>query len=208
MPQKQRMEYFRLLLDYLAWIEHQFLSGIRDSRKAGNLWGMMRGVGGVRKSIDQSWLAKCLGLGLLCEVLSEFRKRLLGKRPALFKSGQWHFHQDNVPVHNSILVIDYLTKMGMKTVPHRPYSPHLAPLWLLVIPLAQRLSLWDNWGDERGSDECHWHAHTRGLPWSLPEVVGMVQVYCSRRRLLRRRLVFHVCSINKNAHTKKVWKLI
>ena len=27
---------------------------------------MMRGVGGVRKSIDQSRLAKGLGLGLLC----------------------------------------------------------------------------------------------------------------------------------------------
>ena len=44
------------------------LRGIRDSRKAGSLWGMMRGVGGVRKSIHQSWLAKGLelGLGLLC----------------------------------------------------------------------------------------------------------------------------------------------
>ena len=42
------------------------LSGIRDSRKAGSLWGMMRGVGGVRKSEHQSWLAKELGLGLLC----------------------------------------------------------------------------------------------------------------------------------------------
>ena len=30
------------------------------------MWGMMRGVGGVRKSIHQSWLAKGLGLGLLC----------------------------------------------------------------------------------------------------------------------------------------------
>ena len=67
MPQK-RMECFTLLFDHLAWIEHQFLSGIRDSRKAGSLWGMMRGVGGVRKSIHQSWLAKGLwfGLGLLC----------------------------------------------------------------------------------------------------------------------------------------------
>ena len=65
MPQK-RMECFRLLFNHLAWIEHQFLSGIRDSRKAGSLWGMMRGVGGVRKSIHQSWLAKGLGLGLLC----------------------------------------------------------------------------------------------------------------------------------------------
>ena len=27
-------------------------------KKAGSLWGMMRGVAGVRKSIYQSWLAK------------------------------------------------------------------------------------------------------------------------------------------------------
>ena len=52
--------------DHLAWIEHQFLSGVRDSRKAGSLWGMMRGVRGVRKSEHQSWLAKGLWLGLLC----------------------------------------------------------------------------------------------------------------------------------------------
>ena len=49
------------------------------------------------------------------EALREFSKRFLGKRPALFKSGQWHFHSDNTPVHNSILVTDYLTKMGIKT---------------------------------------------------------------------------------------------
>ena len=60
------MECFRLLFDHLAWIEHQFLSGIRDSRKPGSLWGMMRGVRGVRKSIHHSWLAKGLGLELLC----------------------------------------------------------------------------------------------------------------------------------------------
>ena len=61
---KKRMECFRLLLEHLAWIEHQFLSGIRDSRKPGSLWGMMRGVGGVIKSEHQSLLAK--GLWLLC----------------------------------------------------------------------------------------------------------------------------------------------
>ena len=65
MPQK-RMECFRLLLEHLAWIELEFLSGIRDSSKPGSLWGMMRGVGGVKKSIHHSWLAKALGLGLLC----------------------------------------------------------------------------------------------------------------------------------------------
>ena len=41
-------------------------------------------------------------------------------RPALFKSGQWHFQQDNAPVHNSFLVTDYLTKMSIKTLPHPP----------------------------------------------------------------------------------------
>ena len=51
-------------LEHLAWVERQ--SGIRDSRKTGSLWGMMRGVGGVRKSVHQSWLAKRFGLGLLC----------------------------------------------------------------------------------------------------------------------------------------------
>ena len=61
------------------------------------------------------------------KVLREFRERFRRKRPALFKSGQWHFHQDNAPVHNSILVTDYLTKMCFKTVPHRPYCPDLAP---------------------------------------------------------------------------------
>ena len=66
------------------------------------------------------------------EVLREFRKRFRQKKPALFKSGQWHFHQDNAPVHNSILVTDYLTKMCIKTVHQPSYSPDLAPcdFWL------------------------------------------------------------------------------
>ena len=61
------------------------------------------------------------------EVLWEIRKR-----PILFKSGQWHFHHGNAPVHNSILVTDYLTKIDLKTVSHSPYSPDLSPcdFWL------------------------------------------------------------------------------
>ena len=52
--------------------------------------------------------------------------------PALFKSGQWHFHEDNASVHNSILVTDYLSNMGIKTVPQPHYSPDFAPcdFWL------------------------------------------------------------------------------
>ena len=135
------------------------------------------------------------------------RKRFLGKRPALFKTGQWNLHQNNTPIHNFILVTDYLTKMGIKTVPQPPYSPDLAPCDFWLFP--RLWLLWDNWGDERGCDEGDWHAHTRGRRWGLPEVVGMVQqVHCSRRRLLRRELEFHVCTINKRDYTTKVWKLI
>ena len=67
------------------------------------------------------------------EVLRELRKRFRRKSPAFFKSGQWHFHhQDNAPVHNSIVVTDYFSKMGIKAVAHPPYSPDLAPcdFWL------------------------------------------------------------------------------
>ena len=75
------------------------------------------------------------------EVLREFRKTFRRKRPALFKSGQWHFHQDNTPVHNFILVTDYLNKMGTKTVLHPPYSPDLVPCDIWLFPeLKEKLS--------------------------------------------------------------------
>ena len=67
-------------------------------------------------------------------VLREFRKRFRRKRPALFKLGQWHFQQNNVLVHNSILVTDYLTKMGIKTIPHPPYSPDHTPCDFCLFP--------------------------------------------------------------------------
>ena len=119
------MECFRLLFDHLAWIEHQFLSGIRNSRKAGSLWGMMRDGVGVRKSIDQGWLAKGFGLGLLCwgfkgiqeEIpLLEASTHQIGS--VAFPPGQCTSPQFR-PCH-------YLSKKGIKTVPHRPYSPYLA----------------------------------------------------------------------------------
>ena len=84
-----RMGFFRLLLEYLAWIEHQFLSGIRDSRKARSLWGMMRGVGGVRKSIHQSWLAT--GLGLLCWGFKGVLEEILSEEASTLQFGSVEF---------------------------------------------------------------------------------------------------------------------
>ena len=120
------------------------------------------------------------------EVLREFRKRFLGKRPALFKLGQWHFHRDNAPVHNSILVRDSLTKMGIKTVPLPPCRPNLTPCDFWLFPKLKEKTVIDTLTEK----DCN--------------VVGTVQqVHCSRRRLFRRGLEFHMCTINKSAHTKK-----
>ena len=135
MPPQKRMECFRLLFDHLAWIEHEFLSGIRDSRKTGSPWGLMRWVGGVRKSIHQSWLAKGLGLVLLCWGFKGIQEEVPSEEASTLQIGSVAFPpgQCTSPqLHNSIPVTDYLTKMGIKTVPYRPYSPDLAPsdFWL------------------------------------------------------------------------------
>ena len=128
------MECFRLLLDNLVWIEHQFLSGIRDSRKPGSLWGMMRGLRGVRKSIHQNWLAKGLGLGLLCwgfkgvqeEILSEEANTLqIGS--VAFPPGQCTSPQLH-PCHR-LFDQDGLQDISSASLYARPCS-----LWLLVIP--------------------------------------------------------------------------
>ena len=141
MPQK-RMWCFRLLLEHLAWIDDQFLSGIRDSTKR-------------RESVkDDEWCGRSKEVNtpeLICQrvrckvTLLRFSKRFLWKRPALFKSGQWLFHQDNTPVHNSILVTDYFTKIGIKTVPQPPYRPDLAPcdFWLFPnLRVMKQLGRW------------------------------------------------------------------
>ena len=124
------MECFRLLFDHLACIKHQFLSCIRDSRKAGSLWGVMTGGGKVRKSIHQSWLAKGLGLGLglLCWGFKGVQEKIPSEETSTLQIGSVAFP----PIDNSFLVTDSLRKMGIKSVPHRSYSPNLAPcdFWL------------------------------------------------------------------------------
>ena len=92
---QKRMKYFRLLLEHLAWIDYQFLSGIRDLRKAGSLWGMMRGVGGVKKSIHQSWLAK--GLGLLCWGFKGVQEEIPSKEASTLQIGSVAMHQSTTP---------------------------------------------------------------------------------------------------------------
>ena len=67
------------------------MSDIRDSRKAGSLWGMRRGVGEVRKSIQQSWLAKGLGLGLLCVGFKGVQEEIPSEEASTFQIGSVAF---------------------------------------------------------------------------------------------------------------------
>ena len=124
------MECFRLLLEHLAWIEHRFSSGIRDSRMAGNLWG----VGGVRQSIHQSWLAKGLGLLLFWWGFKEGQKDISSEQASTFQigsvecpPGQYtrpHLHSCHRPFEQ-----DWHQDSSYASQLSRPCS-----LWLLVIP--------------------------------------------------------------------------
>ena len=109
-------------------------SVVRDSKMAGSLWGMIRGVGGVRKSIHHSWLAKGLGLALLCwgfkgvqeEILSEEASTLhIG--PVAFPPGQYTSPQPH-PCHR-LFDQDGHPDSFSASLQSRPCS-----LWLLVTP--------------------------------------------------------------------------
>ena len=78
------------------------------------------------------WLAKGLGLALGF-VLWGFKRvqvEISSEEASTLHIGSVAFP----PVHNSILDTDYLTKMGIKTVAHRPYSPVLAPCDFCLFP--------------------------------------------------------------------------
>ena len=117
------------------------------------------------------------------------------------------FHQDNAPVNNSILVTDYLTKMGIKK------QFLILPIVQALLPVTfgyslstetvvmRQLKWWKRlWRrsltrshkrTSMGSSRSCWNCITSALqPEELQE--------------------FQVCTLNKSAHTKKkkIWKLI
>ena len=51
------------------------------------MWGMMGNVGGVRKSIHQSWLAKGLRLRLLCWGFKGVQEEIPSEKASTFQIG-------------------------------------------------------------------------------------------------------------------------
>ena len=178
-----------------------FLSGIRDSRKAGSLWGMIRSVRGVRKSDHQGWLAKGLGLGLglLCWGFKEVQEEIPLEEASTLQIRSEHFHRDNVPVHKSIFVLDYLTKMGIRTVPQLPIVQTLLPVTFAYSLSSEAIVMRQlrRWKRLWRRSLTRSHKKTSMGPsrscWN-----GKIS-HCSRRKLLRRGLEFHVYTINKSA---------
>ena len=133
---KKSMQCFRMLFDHLAWIQHQFFNGIRDSRKARSLWAMMIGVGGVRKSIHQSWLGKGLeiGIGLLCSGNKGVQERIPSEEASTLQIGSVAFSPEQCtrprlhPCHR-LFDQDGHQDSCSASRKSRPCS-----LWLLVIP--------------------------------------------------------------------------
>ena len=94
----------------------------------------MRGMGGVRKSEHQSWLAKGLGLGLLCWGFKGVQEEIPSEEASTLQIGSVAFPPGQCTSSQLHLVTDYLTKMGIKTVCHPPYSQDLAPCDFCLFP--------------------------------------------------------------------------
>ena len=127
------MECFRLLFEHLAWIKQQFFEWhkrfkegreyVRDDERCGRNKKV-----NTPELIDQ-WVRVrvCWGFkGVQEQITSEEASTLLIE-PVTFPPGRWISPQ-------FILVTDYLTKMGIKTVPQPPYSPDIAPCEFWLFP--------------------------------------------------------------------------
>ena len=193
----------------LAWMEHQFLSGIRDSRKAGSLWGMIRGVGGVRKSTDQSWLAKGLGLGLICSGFEGVQEEIPSEEASTLQIGSVAFpagqctspqlhpchrlfdqngHQDSsseFPIVQTLLPVTFGYSLSSGAVVMRQLRRWKRLWWRSLTHSHKRTSM--------GLSRSCWNGTTSALQ---PEEITL------------KGLEFQVCTIDKSTHTKKVWKLI
>ena len=90
--------------------------------------------------------------------------------------------------------------MGIKTVHHPPLLPVTFSYSLSSEAVVMRIIEEMKEAVTMVIDTLTQEDFHRGLS----EVTGTVKVHCSRRRLLRMGLEFHVCTINKSAHTKKL----
>jgi histone-lysine N-methyltransferase SETMAR len=69
-----------------------------------------------------------------CNVLHRLREHIEGKRPELWRAGNWMLHDDNVPSHRALVMREFLTHNSIITLAHLPYLPDLAPCDFFLFP--------------------------------------------------------------------------
>ena len=87
----------------------------------------MRCVGGVRKSIHQSWLAKGLGLGLQCWGFKGVQEEIPWEEASTLQIGSVAFPPGqctSLQLHPCHRLFD---QNGHQDSPQSPYSPELDP---------------------------------------------------------------------------------
>ena len=92
----------------------------------------MRGVGGVRKTVHQSWLAKGLGLALLCWGFKGVQQEIPSEGASTLQIRSVEFPLGQCTSLKLYLCHRLFDLDGIKTVRHPPCSPDLAPcdFWL------------------------------------------------------------------------------
>ena len=95
--------------------------------------------------------------------------------------------------------------MGIKPVPHPPFSPDPTPSDFCLFAKLRGCRRYETIEEMKEAvTEVIDTLTPRGFPWGPPDVFGTVQqVHYSRRRLFRRGQEFHVCTVNKSANKKK-----
>ena len=166
----------------------------------------MRGVGGVRKSIHQSWLAKGLGLvlGLLCWGFKGVQEEIPWEKASHSSDrvsgiSTRTIHQSTTPslsqtIWPRLAYRQFLTLRRLQTLLPVTFAYSLSSEAVVMGQLRRWKKLWRR--SLTGS-----HKSTSmgpsGSCWNGK------QVPVSRKRLLWRWLEFHVCTTYKSTHTKK-----
>ena len=98
--------------------------------------------------------------------------------------------------------------MGIKTVPQPPYSPDFGPCDFCLFPKLRGCRYETTEEMKEAVTKIIDTLTQEDFDGALQKLLERYNAHCSWRRLLQRGLEFYVCTINKSAHTKKVWKFI
>ena len=98
--------------------------------------------------------------------------------------------------------------MGIKTVRHPPYSRDLAPCDICLFPKLRGCRYETIKEMKEAVTKVIDTLTQEDFNWAFQKFLERYKWITAGGDYFERGLEFHVCSINKSAHTKKVWKFI